>query len=42
MRAFRHPLGKSTRIEGQRVVQKLSSDLSKRRAEANAANEDDA
>jgi len=41
MRAFRHPLGQSTRIEGQRVVQKLSSDLSKRRAEANAANEDD-
>ena len=42
MRAFRHPLSKATRIEGQRVVQKLSSDLSKRRAEVNAANEDDA
>ncbi len=41
MRAFRRPLGKATRIEGQRVVQKLSSDLSKRRAAANAESDDD-
>lgn len=41
MRAFRHPLGKASRIEGQRVVQKLSSDLSRRRAATSAGDDDD-
>ena len=41
MRAFRRPLGRATRMEGQRVVQKLSSDLSKRRAAANAEADDE-
>jgi hypothetical protein len=39
MRAFKHPLGRATRIEGQRVVQRLSSELSRLRAAANAAKE---
>ncbi len=32
-RAFKHPLARATRIEGQRVVQRLSGDLSKLRAQ---------
>lgn len=31
MRAFKHPLSKATRLEGQRVVQRLSSDLARLR-----------
>jgi hypothetical protein len=32
MRAFKRPLNRATRIEGQRVVQRLSSELSRLRA----------
>lgn len=31
LRAFKHPLSRATRIEGQRVVQRLSGDLARRR-----------
>lgn len=38
VRAFRHPMSHATRIEGQRVLQKLSSDLARKRT---APDEDD-
>lgn len=36
MRAFKHPLSKGTRMEGQRVVQRLSGDLVRLRAQGQA------
>ena len=37
MRAFKRPLNRATRIEGQRVVQRLSSELSRLRAASHDA-----
>lgn len=36
VKAFKHPFNRATRLEGQRVVQRLSSDLSQRRAGSGA------
>ncbi len=41
LKAFKHPLSRASRLEGQRVVQRLSSDLSQRRSEANRAGSDE-
>lgn len=35
MRAFKHPMARGSRIEGQRVVQRLSGELASRRAATN-------
>lgn len=42
VRAFRHPMSRATRIEGQRVLQKLSSDLARKRTAPDANDADDA
>ena len=39
VRAFKHPLKRASRIEGQRVVQRLSSELSRLRAAAKTGDE---
>jgi hypothetical protein len=41
LKAFKHPLNRASRLEGQRVVQRLSSDLSQRRSEASRAGGDE-
>lgn len=39
VRAFKHPLGRATRMEGQRVVQRLSGDLVRLRQQSTAEKE---